>query len=144
VPLSFDLVPIKVKNGFVVGKVYVRMVRAGIRTYYNIYDFKKKKNVMLNVFYKNSAIAIAEAHNTKSHLIDDLKRMEEEYSGHYVEMTYFRYLYQKTKDNQKKELYSIRFDEHQSKCVTIRNKIDTFILDPSNKFQYAKVINNKI
>ena len=143
-PLSFNLVPIKVKNGFVVGKVYVRMVRAGIRTYYNIYDFKKKKNVMLNVFYKNSAIAIAEAHNTKSHLIDDLKRMEEEYSSHYVEMTYFRYLYQKTKDNQKKELYSIRFDEHQSKCVTIRNKIDAFILDPSNKFQYAKVINNKI
>ena len=99
---SFDLVPIKVKNGFVVGKVYVRMVRAGIRTYYNIYDFKKKKNVMLNVFYRNSAIAIAEAHNIKSPLIEDLKRMEEEYSGHYVEMTYFRYLYQKTKHDQKK------------------------------------------
>ena len=143
-PLSFDLVPIKVKNGFVVGKVYVRMVRAGIRTYYNIYDYRAKKNVMLNVFYKNSAIAIAEAHNTKSNLIDNLKLMEEEYSTHYIEMTYFRYLYQKTKDNQKKELYSIRFDEHQSKCVTIRNKIDAFILDPSNKFQYAKVINNKI
>ena len=52
---TFDLVPIKVKNGFVVGRVYVRMVRSGIRTYYNIYDFKRKCNVMLNVFYKNSA-----------------------------------------------------------------------------------------
>jgi len=141
---SFDLVPIKVKNGFVVGKVYVRMVRAGIRTYYNIYDFKKKKNVMLNVFYRNSAIAIAEAHNIKSPLIEDLKRMEEEYSGHYVEMTYFRYLYQKTKHDQKKELYSMKFDEHQTKCIAIRNKIDTFILDARNNFQCSKVINNKI
>jgi hypothetical protein len=139
---SFDLVPIKVKNGFVVGKVYVRMVRAGIRTFYNIYDFKAKQNVMLNVFYKNSAIAIAEAHNTKSHLIEDIKRMEEEYSHHYVEMTYFKYLYQKAKDKQKKELYSMRFGEQQHKCIRIRDKIDAFILNPNNKFQCAQVINN--
>ena len=86
---SFDLVPIKVKNGFVVGRVYVRMVRAGIRTYYNIYDFKNKINVMLNVFYKNSAIAIAEAHNLDSNNIDHLKLMEEDYSKNYIEMTHF-------------------------------------------------------
>ena len=95
---SFDLVPIKVKNGFVVGRVYVRMVRAGIRTYYNIYDYKKKLNVMLNVYYRNSAFAIAEAYNLDSRHVDKLKLLEEEYSKNYIEMTYFRYLYQKTKD----------------------------------------------
>ena len=89
---SFDLVPIKVKNGFVVGRVYVRMVRAGIRTYYNIFDYKKKLNVMLNVFYKNSAIAIAEAHNLDSEHLNKLKLFEEEYSNNYIEMTHFRYL----------------------------------------------------
>ena len=82
---SFDLIPIKVKNGFVIGCVYVRMVRAGIRTYYNIYDFKKKVNVMLNVFYRNSAIAIAEAYNVDSDHVDQLKSLEEEYSKHYME-----------------------------------------------------------
>ncbi len=96
---SFDLIPIKVKNGFVVGCVYVRMVRAGIRTYYNIYDFKKKRNVMLNVFYRNSAIAIAEAYNIDSNHVDKLKLLEEEYSNNYIEMTHFRYLYHKTKDH---------------------------------------------
>ena len=98
---SFDLVPIKVKNGFVVGRVYVRMVRSGIRTHYNIYDFKKKHNVMLNVFYRNSAIAIAEAYNVDSSTIDHLKYMEEEYSQNYMEMTYFRYMYNKTQDQDK-------------------------------------------
>jgi len=59
-------------------------------------------------------------------------------------MTYFRYLYQKTKHDQKKELYSMKFDEHQTKCIAIRNKIDTFILDARNNFQCSKVINNTI
>ena len=138
---SFDLVPIKVKNGFVVGRVYVRMVRAGIRTYYNIYDFKKKTNVMLNVFYKNSAIAIAEAHNLDSDNIDTLKLMEEEYSKNYIEMTHFRYLYQTTQDDNKKQVYETRFDDYQQRCIDIRNKIDQFICNPSNKFQWAEVIN---
>ena len=138
---SFDLVPIKVKNGFVVGRVYVRMVRAGIRTYYNIYDYKKKKNVMLNVFYKNSAIAIAEAHNLDSNNINRLKYMEEEYSNNYIEMTHFRYLYHRTQDDDKKQVYETRFDDYQQRCISIRNKIDNFICDPANKFQCAEVIN---
>ncbi len=138
---SFDLVPIKVKNGFVVGRVYVRMVRAGIRTYYNIYDYKKKKNVMLNVFYKNSAIAIAEAHNLDSNNINQLKYMEEEYSNNYIEMTHFRYLYHRTQDDDKKQVYETRFDDYQQRCISIRNKIDNFICDPANKFQCAEVIN---
>ena len=138
---SFDLAPIKVKNGFVVGRVYVRMVRAGIRTYYNIYDFKNKINVMLNVFYKNSAIAIAEAHNLDSNNIDHLKLMEEDYSKNYIEMTHFRYLYHKTQDKDKKEVYETRFDDYQQKCIKLRNKIDDFISDPMNKFQCAEVIN---
>ena len=138
---SFDLIPIKVKNGFVVGCVYVRMVRAGIRTYYNIYDFKKKRNVMLNVFYRNSAIAIAEAYNIDSNHVDKLKLLEEEYSNNYIEMTHFRYLYHKTKDLDKKNVYETRFDGYQSKCIGIRNKIDNFICDPANNFQCAEVIN---
>ena len=138
---SFDLVPIKVKNGFVVGRVYVRMVRAGIRTYYNIYDFKKKLNVMLNVFYKNSAIAIAEAHNLDSDNINQLKLMEEDYIKNYIEMTNFRYLYHKTQDVDKKQVYETRFDDYQQKCIDIRNKIDEFICNPANKFQCAEVIN---
>ena len=138
---SFDLVPIKVKNGFVVGRVYVRMVRAGIRTYYNIYDYKKKCNVMLNVFYRNSAIAIAEAYNVDSANIDQLKLMEEEYSNNYIEMTHFRYLYHKTQDAHKQNIYETRFDGYQTRCIEIRNKIDQFILDPANNFQCARVIN---
>tara|TARA_A100001015_G_C14510874_1_gene526559 strand:+ start:140 stop:580 length:441 start_codon:yes stop_codon:yes gene_type:complete len=138
---SFDLVPIKVKNGFVVGRVYVRMVRAGIRTYYNIYDFKKKTNVMLNVFYRNSAIAIAESYNIDSPTIEQLKYMEEQYSQNYIEMTHFRYLYNKTQDNDKKQVFETRFDDYQSKCIELRNKIDEFICNPSNKFQCAEVIN---
>ena len=138
---SFDLIPIKVKNGFVVGCVYVRMVRAGVRTYYNIYDFKKKRNVMLNVFYRNSAIAIAEAYNIDSNHVDKLKLLEEEYSNNYIEMTHFRYLYHKTKDLDKKNVYETRFDRYQSKCIGIRNKIDNFICDPANNFQCAEVIN---
>ena len=141
-PLSFDLVPIKVKNGFVVGKVYVRMVRAGIRTYYNIYDYRAKKNVMLNVFYKNSAVAIAEAHNKKSELINELKKMEEEYSNNYIEMTHFRYLHGKTQDLGKKAVYETRFDNYQQRCISIRNKIDDFICNPTNNFQCSEVINN--
>ena len=140
---SFDLVPIKVKNGFVVGRVYVRMVRAGIRTHYNIYDFKRKRNVMLNVFYRNSAIAIAEAYNVDSHTIDHLKYMEEQYSHNYIEMTYFRYMFSKTQDESKKQVYETRFDHYQSMCIDIRDKIDQFICDPVNKFQCAEVINNK-
>ena len=139
---SFDLVPIKVKNGFVVGCVYVRMVRAGIRTYYNIYDFKRKRNVMLNVFYRNSAIAIAEAHNVDSHHIYQLKYMEEQYSQNYIEMTHFRYMYNKTQDDIKKQVYETRFDHYQSICIDLRDKIDDFICDPVNKFQCAEVINN--
>ncbi len=138
---SFDLVPIKVKNGFVVGRVYVRMVRAGIRTYYNIFDYKKKLNVMLNVFYRNSAIAIAEAHNLDSEHLNKLKLFEEEYSNNYIEMTHFRYLYNRTRDETKKSIYETRFDGYQSKCISIRNKIDKFILDPANNFQCARVIN---
>ncbi len=138
---SFDLIPIKVKNGFVIGCVYVRMVRAGIRTYYNIYDFKKKVNVMLNVFYRNSAIAIAEAYNVDSDHVDKLKSLEEEYSKHYMEMTHFRYLYQKTKDEDKKNVYETRFDGYQTNCIEIRNKIDQFITNPANNFQCATVIN---
>lgn len=139
---SFDLVPIKVKNGFVVGRVYVRMVRSGIRTHYNIYDFKRKRNVMLNVFYRNSAIAIAEAYNVDSSAINHLKYMEEEYSQNYMEMTYFRYMYNKTQDQDKKQVYETRFDDYQSKCITLRDKIDEFICNPVNKFQCAEVINN--
>ena len=139
---SFDLVPIKVKNGFVVGRVYVRMVRAGIRTYYNIYDFKQKRNVMLNVFYRNSAIAIAEAYNIDSSTLNHLKYMEEQYSQNYIEMTHFRYMYSKTQDEDKKQVYETRFDDYQTKCINIRDKIDEFICDPMNKFQCAEVINN--
>ena len=138
---TFDLVPIKVKNGFVVGRVYVRMVRSGIRTYYNIYDFKRKCNVMLNVFYKNSAIAIAEAYNIDSKHLNQLKLLEEEYSKNYIEMTYFRYLYHKTQDAEKQGIYETRFDGYQTKCIDIRNKIDKFIQDPANKFQCAIIIN---
>ena len=123
---SFDLVPIKVKNGFVVGRVYVRMVRAGIRTYYNIYDYKSKKNIMLNVCYKNSAIAIAETHNTKSPLINKLIEMEEDYSHNYIEMTYFKYLYNKTDDTNKKQVYETRFDNYQTKCIELRQIIDVY------------------
>jgi hypothetical protein len=139
---SFDLVPIKVKNGFVVGRVYVRMVRAGIRTYYNIYDFKQKRNVMLNVFYRNSAIAIAEAYNIDSSTLNHLKYMEEQYSQNYIEMTHFRYMYSKTQDEDKKQVYETRFYDYQTKCINIRDKIDEFICDPMNKFQCAEVINN--
>ena len=139
---SFDLVPIKVKNGFVVGRVYVRMVRSGIRTHYNIYDFKRKRNVMLNVFYRNSAIAIAEAYNVDSSAINHLKYMEEEYSQNYMEMTYFRYMYNKTQDQDKRQVYETRFDDYQSKCINLRDKIDEFICNPVNKFQCAEVINN--
>ena len=135
---SFDLVPIKVKNGFVVGRVYVRMVRAGIRTYYNIYDFKSKQNVMLNVFYKNSAIAIAETHNTKSDLIGKLIEMEEDYSHTYMEMTYFKFLYNKTTDENKKQIYETRFHNYQSKCIELRQKIDNCIM--TNNLLCAKII----
>tara|TARA_Y100001937_G_scaffold122789_1_gene184543 strand:- start:1842 stop:2267 length:426 start_codon:yes stop_codon:yes gene_type:complete len=135
---SFDLVPIKVKNGFVVGRVYVRMIRAGIRTYYNIYDFKAKKNVMLNVCYKNSAIAIAETHNTKSPLIHKLIEMEEDYSHNYMEMTYFKFLYNKTADQNKKQIYETRFDNYQSKCIDLRQIIDNCIM--INDLYCAKII----
>ena len=135
---SFDLVPIKVKNGFVVGRVYLRMIRAGIRTYYNIYDFKAKKNVMLNVCYKNSAIAIAETHNTKSPLIHKLIEMEEDYSHNYMEMTYFKFLYNKTADQNKKQIYETRFDNYQSKCIDLRQIIDNCIM--INDLYCAKII----
>ena len=135
---SFDLVPIKVKNGFVVGRVYVRMVRAGIRTYYNIYDYKSKKNIMLNVCYKNSAIAIAETHNTKSPLINKLIEMEEDYSHNYIEMTYFKYLYNKTNDVNKKQVYETRFDNYQTKCIELRQIIDNCIM--VNDLHCAKII----
>ena len=135
---SFDLVPIKVKNGFVVGRVYVRMVRAGIRTYYNIYDYKSKKNIMLNVCYKNSAIAIAETHNTKSSLINKLIEMEEDYSHNYIEMTYFKYLYNKTDDANKKQVYETRFDNYQTKCIELRQIIDNCIM--VNGLHCAKII----
>jgi len=135
---SFDLVPIKVKNGFVVGCVYVRMVRAGIRTYYNIYDYKSKKNIMLNVCYKNSAIAIAETHNTKSPLINKLIEMEEDYSHNYIEMTYFKYLYNKTDDVNKKQVYETRFDNYQTKCIELRQIIDNCIM--INGLHCAKII----
>ena len=135
---SFDLVPIKVKNGFVVGRVYVRMVRAGIRTYYNIYDYKSKKNIMLNVCYKNSAIAIAETHNTKSPLINKLIEMEEDYSHNYIEMTYFKYLYNKTDDVNKKQVYETRFDNYQTKCIELRQIIDNCII--INSLHCAKII----
>ena len=135
---SFDLVPIKVKNGFVVGRVYVRMVRAGIRTYYNIYDYKSKKNIMLNVCYKNSAIAIAETHNTKSPLINKLIEMEEDYSHNYIEMTYFKYLYNKTDDVNKKQVYETRFDNYQTKCIELRQIIDNCIM--VNDLHCAKII----
>ena len=135
---SFDLVPIKVKNGFVVGRVYVRMVRAGIRTYYNIYDYKSKKNIMLNVCYKNSAIAIAETHNTKSPLINQLIEMEEDYSHNYIEMTYFKYLYNKTDDVNKKQVYETRFDNYQTKCIELRQIIDNCIM--VNGLYCAKII----
>ena len=120
----------------------MRMVRSGIRTHYNIYDFKRKRNVMLNVFYRNSAIAIAEAYNVDSSTINHLKYMEEEYSKNYMEMTYFRYMYNKTQDQDKKQVYETRFDDYQSKCITLRDKIDEFICNPVNKFQCAEVINN--
>ena len=120
----------------------MRMVRSGIRTHYNIYDFKRKRNVMLNVFYRNSAIAIAEAYNVDSSAINHLKYMEEEYSKNYMEMTYFRYMYNKTQDQDKKQVYETRFDDYQSKCITLRDKIDEFICNPVNKFQCAEVINN--
>ena len=135
---SFDLVPIKVKNGFVVGRVYVRMIRAGIRTYYNIYDYKAKKNVMLNVCYKNSAIAIAETHNTKSPLINKLIEMEEDYSHNYIEMTYFKFLYNKTTDENKKQIYETRFDNYQTKCIDLRKLIDNCI--QINNLYCAKII----
>ena len=135
---SFDLVPIKVKNGFVVGRVYVRMIRAGIRTYYNIYDYKAKKNVMLNVCYKNSAIAIAETHNTKSPLINKLIEMEEDYSHNYIEMTYFKFLYNKTTDENKKQIYETRFDNYQTKCIDLRELIDNCI--QINNLYCAKII----
>ena len=137
---SFDLVPIKVKNGFVVGRVYVRMVRAGIRTYYNIYDYKAKKNVMLNVCYKNSAIAIAETHNTKSQLINKLIKMEEDYSHNYIEMTYFKFLYNKTTDENKKLIYETRFDNYQTKCINLRELIDNCI--KLNNLYCAKIIHS--
>ena len=120
----------------------MRMVRSGIRTHYNIYDFKRKRNVMLNVFYRNSAIAIAEAYNVDSSAINHLKYMEEEYSQNYMEMTYFRYMYNKTQDQDKKQVYETRFDDYQSKCINLRDKIDEFICNPVNKFQCAEVINN--
>ena len=135
---SFDLVPIKVKNGFVVGRVYVRMVRAGIRTYYNIYDYKSKKNIMLNVCYKNSAIAIAETHNTKSPLINKLIEMEEDYSHNYIEMTYFKYLYNKTDDANKKQVYETRVDNYQTNCIELTQIIDNCIM--VNGLYCAKII----
>ena len=135
---SFDLVPIKVKNGFVVGRVYVRMVRAGRITYYNIYDYKSKKNIMLNVCYKNSAIGIAETHNTKSPLINKLIEMEEDYSHNYIEMTYFKYLYNKTDDANKKQVYETRFDNYQTKCIELRQIIDNCIM--VNGLHCAKII----
>ena len=97
---------------------------------------------MLNVFYRNSAIAIAEAYNVDSSTIDQLKYMEEQYSQNYIEMTYFRYMYNKTQDDAKKQVYETRFDGYQSKCINLRDKIDEFICDPANKFQCAEVINN--
>ena len=56
-------------------------------------------------------------------------------------MTHFRYLYHKTQDEDKKQVYETRFDDYQQKCISIRNKIDHFICDPTNKFQCAEVIN---
>ena len=63
---------------------------------------------MLNVFYRNSAIAIAEAYNVDSSTIDQLKYMEEQYSQNYIDMTYFRYMYNKTQDDAKKQVYETR------------------------------------
>ena len=97
---------------------------------------------MLNVFYRNSAIAIAEAYNVDSSTIDHLKYMEEQYSQNYMEMTYFRYMYNKTQDRDKKQVYETRFDDYQRKCINLRDKIDEFICNPVNKFQCAEVINN--
>tara|TARA_B100000123_G_scaffold61250_1_gene42820 strand:- start:345 stop:698 length:354 start_codon:yes stop_codon:yes gene_type:complete len=114
------------------------MVRAGIRTYYNIYDYKSKKNIMLNVCYKNSAIAIAETHNTKSPLINKLIEMEEDYSHNYIEMTYFKYLYNKTDDVNKKQVYETRFDNYQTKCIELRQIIDNCIM--VNGLYCAKII----
>ena len=97
---------------------------------------------MLNVFYRNSAIAIAEAYNVDSSAIDHLKYMEEQYSQNYMEMTYFRYMHNKTQDQDKKQVYETRFDDYQMKCIDLRDKIDEFICNPVNKFQCAEVINN--
>ena len=141
VKASFELVPIKVKNGFVVGRVYVRMVRAGIRTFYNIYDYKSKQNVMLNVCYKNSAIAIAETYITKSKLIDQLKTLEEEYSHNYMEMTYFKYMFNKTNDVNKQQVYETRFDQYQTKCIEQRQHIDQLIIQ--NNLYCSKIIYEK-
>jgi hypothetical protein len=68
--------------------------------------------------------------------------MEEQYSQNYIEMTHFRYMYSKTQDEDKKQVYETRFDDYQTKCINIRDKIDEFICDPMNKFQCAEVINN--
>ena len=97
---------------------------------------------MLNVFYRNSAIAIAEAYNVDSSAINHLKYMEEEYSQNYMEMNNDRSMYNKTQDQDKKQVYETRFDDYQSKCINLRDKIDEFICNPMNKFQCAEVINN--
>ena len=62
-------------------------------------------------------------------------------AANYIEMTHFRYLYHKTHDVDKKQVYETRFDDYQQKCIGMRNKIDNFICDPTNKFQCAEVIN---
>ena len=96
---------------------------------------------MLNVCYKNSAIAIAETYITKSKLIDQLKTLEEEYSHNYIEMTYFKYMFNKTNDVDKQQIYETRFDQYQTKCIEQRQRIDQLIIQ--NNLHCAKIIYEK-
>ena len=76
--------------------------------------------------------------NTQLAVINKLIEMEEDYSHNYIEMTYFKYLYNKTDDANKKQVYETRFDNYQTKCIELRQIIDNCIM--VNGLHCAKII----
>ena len=111
-------------NSIRVGKVIIRYSKTNG---YVIFDCEKQKKIA-NTYSKAAALAIAKRYN-KGYDIKKILDLDQSYQKHDLDCFFFEHTMNTSKDNNKKEVATDRYDCSYQQAIKYKSQIENFIFN---------------